>query len=160
MVISRTTARLGSDRVGALSSLPFAMSSRLPSALTRIVTSSFVAAISAESRTTRFLIVPRSGSIATTACGCARPTYTVPSTPSARPCGSPGSDQRRTILGSLDGTDRSVCARHGNVAADKVSSTVAAAVWLPLECVGEVFDDRVREELLAHLPNLLLDFRS
>ena len=72
------------------------------------------------------------------------------------PCGSPGSDQRRTIFESFVGMDARGCA----LAADKVSSTIAAAEKLPLERVGEVFDDRIREELLTHLPNLLLDFRS
>ena len=72
MVISRRTARSGRERIVALSSLPLAMKSREP--LMRSVTSSFVEAISAESSTTFFFTAPVFGSMATTACGCARPT--------------------------------------------------------------------------------------
>src|SRR5262249_15933747 len=98
--------------------------------------------------------------MATTACDCASPTYSVRSGPMASPCGSPGSDQRRMIFESSVGIAASGVCTCMAIAADKVSSPIAAAVRLLLECVGEVFDDRVPEELLAHLPNLLLDFRS
>src|SRR5437763_3180259 len=105
------------------------------------------------------LISPLVGSIATTACGCASPTYTVPSAPSAMPCGSPVSDQRRTIFGSLVGIALRTDCAWSETAADKVSSTIAA-VRLLLECVGEVFDNSIREELLTHLTYLPFDFRS
>src|SRR5438128_12454040 len=77
----------------------------------------------------------------------------VPSSPMARPWGSPGSDQRFTIFWSRMGTEARDSAGAGN-AAEVVSSTNATARSL-LECVGEVFDDRIREEPLTHLTNLL-----
>src|SRR5437588_9731434 len=42
-------------------------------------------------------------------------------------------------------------------AAEEVSSTRAAAANLLLDCVGEVFDDCVREESFTHLPKLRFD---
>src|SRR5712691_10109021 len=65
------------------------------------------------------------------------------------PCGSPERGQRFTIFES---------ARRGS-AAEIVSSAQAAANLL-LECVGEVFDDCIREEFFAHLTNGSLDFGS
>jgi hypothetical protein len=50
------------------------MNRRVPAGLVRITTSSFVAAISAESRTTRFFTEPVIGSTAITLCDSARPT--------------------------------------------------------------------------------------
>src|SRR5437867_1527358 len=76
----------------------------------------------------------------------------------ARPWGSPGSDQRLTIFWSRMGTEARDSPRAGN-AAEVVSSTNATARSL-LECVGEVFDDRIREEPLTHLTNLLFQLGS
>ena len=71
------------------------------------------------------------------------------SLPTATPRGSPPRFQRFTMRESA----------RSDHAAERVSSAQAAAS-LVLECVGEIFDDRVREELFAHLTNLSLDFGS
>src|ERR1700737_3795379 len=76
----------------------------------------------------------------------------------ANPCGSPGSDHRFTIFWSRVGMEARDSARADN-AAEVVSSTNATARSL-LECVGEVFDDRIREEPLTHLTNLLFQLGS
>src|SRR5438093_10377418 len=85
--------------------------------------------------------------------------YSVPSEPSVIPCGSPGRDHRRTTFESRVGAGVSADCAWREIAADKVSSTIAAVRSL-LECVGEVFDNRIREKLLTHLTQLPLDFRS
>src|SRR5437867_3682516 len=85
--------------------------------------------------------------------------YSVPSEPWVIPCGSPGRDHRRTTFESRVGAGVSADCAWRDIAADKVSSTIAAVRSL-LECVGEVFDNRIREKLLTHLTQLPLDFRS
>src|SRR5215212_9040749 len=155
IVISRSTARSGSERIDALSSLPLAMKSRVRPGFVRIVTSSFVDAVSAEPRTMRFLISPAFGSTAITACGCARLLQIVPSLPRAPPRGSPETDQRRITFLSREGTEERTSAALANKLAAVVSST--RAVSLVLESVGEFFDDRVSEKPLTHLSNLRFD---
>ena len=75
----------------------------------------------------------------------------VPSAPSAMPRGSPGSLQRLTTFESRVETELRTSAAN---AAEQVSSTRATVARLLLEGVGEVFDDRVREESFTHLLQL------
>src|SRR4051812_38636503 len=74
----------------------------------------------------------------------------VPSAPMATPCGSPGSCQRLTIFWSRVGTGVRGCAKAGE--------TTIRNSRLIVDRVRKLFDDRIGEEPLAHLPELTLDF--
>src|SRR5512146_133412 len=81
----------------------------------------------------------------------------VPSLPTATPRGPPEIDQRRTTFWSREETGASVfgSAAVRRDAAERVSSP---SMWnLLLECVGEVFDDRIRKEPFTHLTKAGLD---
>src|SRR5688572_33429315 len=80
----------------------------------------------------------------------------VPSAPSATPRGSPGRAHRRTTLRSRVGDGFNASLPVWARAAPAVSR-IRRAVKLLLECVGEFFDDCVREEPLTHLSKLGFD---
>src|SRR5258708_3637418 len=71
------------------------------------------------------------------------------------PRGSPSSFHECTACRSEAGGGVGACAARKSVAAEQVSSP--RKMGLLLECVGEVFDDRVREKSFTHLSQLLLE---